>query len=125
MNSAARQAIERKGTMKGSGSSFSLKKSASVLDKNFKRAGHYFDEADEREDDIDFVCPHGQRIREGLWQKKCAGPQGGELVIWKPRMAVLSTERLYFASQEHGATQGELQVWLKYSSLVSSGSTML
>lgn len=95
VESAARLAVQRKGLGK---SSSRLKRAAStVIDKNFKRAGHYFDEQDEREDDVDYVCPHEHRIQEGLWEKKCASPQGGDVVIWKPRMAVLSRERLYFA----------------------------
>lgn len=100
VKSAAKLAVDSRGAHR-------LIKSASVVDKSFKRAGRFFDIEDQDEEDIDSACPSELRIREGLWQKKCAGPQGGEVVIWKPRLAVLSAERLFFASQEHSAAGTE------------------
>jgi hypothetical protein len=100
IRSAAQLAVDSRGSRR-------LIKTASVVDKSFKRAGRYFDIAHQSEEDINAACPAEARIREGLWQKKCAGPQGGEVVIWKPRLAVLSEERLYFASQEHSAAGTE------------------
>ena len=89
VKSAARQALQRK----------ALQQSSTVIDKNFKGAGLYSSQ-EHQTGDIDVVCPANKRIRSGMMEKQCAGMLGG--VVWRNRLAVLSKERLYVCSQEHG-----------------------
>ena len=47
--------------------------------------------------DEDLNIPQEDRIREGPWNKKAVSSRG---FIWRPRLAVLTESRLFFASRE-------------------------